>query len=350
MMNKISKRVNNANLSRFRLIFQLLAFLLLIYGGYLSIHIGTSIPTFACPYNQECPGTCYLISAQHQLHNSWSDLSGFRGRAFLTGFFTFIVLFLVINKAWCGYVCPLGTLQDWITRLRSFFGVKFSRYDERSFKRLKIIKFVLLVLLVIIPLGMSNSLLGLPLLSHDLGAPFCQICPGRVITPLFIGDVSQFTIDFTNPTTMVMSTLGILVLVLFFVGSFFKKRFFCFFCPMSALHSLFSRIGFLRLNKKGENCTRCGTCYRVCDMGIKAIADDLESKFMVKDDCMMCLKCVEACPENDCLKASFLTLPVFSSTDEGFFKRNLHLDQAMQTPSQPCIKEEKKRYDGPENN
>jgi len=347
-VNRIQRYINNSNISRFRLIFQILAFILLIYGGYLSIFIGTSIPTFACPYNQECPGTCYLISAQHQLHNTWSDLFGFRGKAFLIGFFSFIGLFLVINKAWCGYVCPLGTIQDWITKLRSFFGVRFSRYDELSFKRLKLVKYVLLILLVLIPLGMSNSLLGLPLFSHDLSAPFCQICPGRVITPLFIGDTSQLAIDFTNTTTMIMSTLGVLVLALFFAGSFFKKRFFCFFCPMSALHALFSSIAFLRLNKKGENCTRCGNCYRVCDVGIKAIADDLEHTYMVKDDCMLCLKCVEACPENDCLKASFLTVPVFSSTEEGFFKRNLHLDQEMQGPSFQIDKEEKKKNDEPE--
>ncbi len=100
---------------------------------------------------------------------------GFTGKgqhsriAFLTGFLSFIVLFLVINKSWCGYVCPLGTIQDWITKLRKFLGVNFSRYDELSFKRLKTIKYVLLFLLIIIPLGMDNSLFGLPLFSEDLG-------------------------------------------------------------------------------------------------------------------------------------------------------------------------------------
>jgi len=320
-----------------------LAFLLLIYGGYVSIHIGTSIPTFACPYNQECPGTCYLISAQHQLHNTWASLFGFRGKAFLIGFLTFILFFLVINKAWCGYICPLGTIQDWITKVRNLAGVSFSRYDNLSFKRLKAIKYVILFLLIIIPLGMSNSLLGLPLFSEDLSAPFCQICPGRVVTPLFIGDTSQLFIDFTNTTTMIMSTLGIIVLALFFIGSFFKKRFFCFFCPMSALHSLFSPISPLRLNKKGDNCTRCGNCYRVCDVGIKAIADDIEHKYMVKDDCMMCFKCVEACPENDCLEVSFVKVPLFTSTEEGFFKRNLHLDNDMKNPSCTIIEDEPKR-------
>ena len=62
---------------------------------------------------------------------------------------------------------------------------------------------------------------------------------------------------------------------IFLVGSFVKKRFFCFFCPMSALQFLFSRIGLLRLIKDGDKCTRCGNCSRVCDVGIKEIAESI---------------------------------------------------------------------------
>jgi ferredoxin len=90
---------------------------------------------------------------------------------------------------------------------------------------------------------------------------------------------------------------------------------------MSALQHLFSKIAFLRMNKDALKCTGCGNCSRVCDVGITEIADDLKHKFIVKDDCMMCFKCVEACPENDCLKVKFTGLTVFRSTDEGFFKR-----------------------------
>jgi ferredoxin len=57
-------------------------------------------------------------------------------------------------------------------------------------------------------------------------------------------------------------------------------------------------------------------------VGIKEIADDVTTnKNMVKDDCMMCFKCVEACPEEGCLKVSLLNMPVFVSTETGFFKR-----------------------------
>ncbi len=75
------------------------------------------------------------------------------------------------------------------------------------------------------------------------------------------------------------------------------------------------------MRKDGAKCTRCGNCYRACDVGIRAIADDVDSKNIVKDDCMMCLECVEACPEDGALKAHFLGIPIYESTSEGFFKR-----------------------------
>ncbi len=96
---------------------------------------------------------------------------------------------------------------------------------------------------------------------------------------------------------------------------------------MSALQFLFSRVGVLRLTKNGENCTKCGNCYNVCDVGILDIAEDITSKNIVKDDCMMCFKCVEACPEENCLDVRLLSQKIFSSTEKGFFKRFGHKDE-----------------------
>ena len=168
---------------------------------------------------------------------------------------------------------------------------------------------------------MSNSVFGLPKLSHDFEVPFCMICPGRTILPVFSGDFSQLVIDFSSKTKLVFTALGMSITGIFLAGAFFKRRFFCLFCPMSAFHYIFHKAALLRLSKQGEKCTRCGNCYRACDMGIRAIADDVENKNIVKDDCMMCLKCVAACPEEGCLKVSWLGLPVYESTEEGFFKR-----------------------------
>jgi len=320
-VKKISTFLNNGDINRFRIIIQILTFILLMYGGLAHISISERIPTFACPYNPASGGTCYLIAIQHQFHTTWANLASYSGVAILKGLGLFLVFFLFLNKAWCGFVCPLGTIQDWITGLRRKMGFRFARYEDNNFKRLKLIKYILLVLLIGISLSMSNSIFGLPHASHDMASPFCQVCPGRTVLPLFAGDTSQLVIDFSSPTTLVMSALGMIVTGLFFVGAFVKKRFFCLFCPMSALQFIFSKFAFLRLTKDGEKCTTCGNCSRVCDVGIREIADDVISKNIVTDDCMMCFKCVGACPEKDCLKVTFTKIPLFSATEEGFFKR-----------------------------
>lgn len=321
-MKQLRRFINNADIRRFRSWIQLASFVVLIYGGYAAINISDRLPTFACGFVQEGKGgTCYLLPLQHQMHIPWESIISWRGLGILTGLLTFLAWLVVLNKAWCGYICPLGTLQDWMTKLRQRLGIRFSSYSADTFRRLKEVKYILLLLLLIIPFGMANSLFGLPKIPADMATPFCQICPGRTLLPLFTGDFSQLTVDFSTKTAMVMTALGMLVTGLFLVGAFVNKRFFCFFCPMSALHFIFSKFAFLKLKKDGSKCTRCGDCYRVCDMQIKEIADDVITRDIMRDDCMLCLKCVAACPEDKCLEVKFLGIPVYQSTEEGFFNR-----------------------------
>ncbi len=320
-MSKLRTAVNNVNLRRFRFWLQVAFFVLLVYGGYFAVNLGNNLPTFACGFNQEGRGgVCFLLPLQHLLSGNWSTLFGYAGIGVLTAFLFFTLWFVVLNKGWCGFACPLGTIQDWITTLRTRLGIRYSRYSEGQFRSLTVIKYILLALTILIPLGIGGALLP-----HTMGTPFCEICPGRMIIPLFTGDASQLTIDFSSKTTMVLTALGMLITGLFIVGAFVKKRFFCFFCPMSALHYLFSKPALLNLKKDGDKCTRCGDCYRVCDMEIKEIADDVEQSRIMQDDCILCLKCVAACPEEGALKVTFVGMPIFESTEEGFMKRmNLH--------------------------
>ncbi len=316
-MSRLRTAINNVDLRSFRFWLQLAFFVFFIYGGYFAINLGNSLPTFSCAFNSEGrPGVCFLFPMQHLLAGKWSSLFGWMGIGVITAFLTFALWFVVLNKAWCGYACPLGTIQDWITSLRTRLGIRASRYSHTQFRNLSLIKYVLLALTILIPLGIGGALLP-----HSMGTPFCDICPGRMILPLFTGDTSQLTIDFSSKTSMIMTALGMLITGLFFAGAFVKKRFFCFFCPMSALHYIFSKPALLNLKKEGDKCTRCGDCYRVCDMQIREIADDVETPRIMKDDCILCFKCIAACPENGALKATFLGIPIFESTEAGFNKR-----------------------------
>lgn len=316
-MTRLRTAINNVDLRRFRFWLQLLFFALFVYGGYLAINLGQYLPTFSCGFNNEGRGgVCFFLPLQHMLARDLSSLFGYAGLSLLFGLLYFALWFIVLNKAWCGYACPLGTLQDWITSLRNRLGVRYSRYTQDQFRKLSRIKYVLLALMVLIPLGVGGGLF-----SHDMVTPFCEICPARMIIPAFTGDFSQLTIDFSTKTTMVMTALGMLVFGLFLAGAFVKKRFFCFFCPMSAMHYLISKPALLKLKKDGSKCTRCGDCYRVCDMEIREIADEVDKPRIMQDDCILCLKCVSACPESGALKASFAGLTLFESTEQGFIKR-----------------------------
>jgi polyferredoxin len=243
-------------------------------------------------------------------------LLGGAGIAVITGFLTFLFWFIFLNKAWCGYVCPFGTFQDWLTMLRKNMGIRFSTYTQNQFEKLSKIKYILLSIVILVPL-----LMGVGVFGKEWSAAFCQICPARIISPMFSGDFTQWTIDFSTKTAMVLTAIGMIFAGLFLIGSFVKKRFFCFFCPMSALHYIFSKFSIVSLQKDGSKCTRCGDCYAVCDMQIKDIADDVTSTNILRDDCILCLKCVAACPEDDALHFDILKFKTFSSTKQGFEKR-----------------------------
>ncbi|SFP04866.1 4Fe-4S binding protein [Hydrogenimonas thermophila] len=315
-MSKLYEKIQKLDIRKLRFWIQLLTFILFVYGGYLAIDFGRELPIFSCGYNEEKGGMCYFMPLQHQLARPYERLFSFASIGVLTAFLTFLVWFIIFNKAWCGYVCPLGTLQDWITAIRKRLHIPYSSYSENTYRHLKKIKYIFLFIVLIFPL-----LLGSGILDGEWRGAFCKMCPGRLITPMFTGDFSQWSIDFSSNTAIFLTAFGIAFTILFFVGSFLKKRFFCFFCPMSAMHYILSPLAILKLKKSGDKCTKCGDCYRVCDMQIKDIADDVESTNILRDDCILCLKCVAACPEEDALRLDIVNMALFRSTKGGFAKR-----------------------------
>jgi len=316
MKSKISQYINYINLRRFRFWVQLIFFILFVYGGYFAINLGRELPIFACGYNHTNAGSCYFMSLQHQLARPWDRLFSGASWGVVTGFLIFLLWFIIFNKAWCGYACPIGTLQDWITSFRKSLGIPYSTYNQKQYKILSKIKYIFLVIVLIFPL-----LLGLGIINTHWRGAFCKMCPARVITPMFSGDFSQWYIDFSSNSAIFLTAFAIAFSAIFFIGSFIKKRFFCFFCPMSAMHYILSPLALLKLKKDGSKCTKCGDCYNVCDMQIKDIADDVKSTNILRDDCIFCMKCVAACPEDDALHVDILNMKVFSSTKGGFVKR-----------------------------
>jgi len=309
----------------------------LLFGGLLLLDFGASIPNLSCMYAPDRSGTCFLYTLQRYFGGP--TLTG--TLAFLRAFLIFSILAIVFGKAWCGWLCPFGFLQDSADLVRRrVFKLDYLRFPEKTRDRLSVVKWVLLLIAIFVPV-----LSAFPLLAYgmaiDLPIPFCQLCPGKYIIPLFTkgtvqvcsvcpgrysaplsaGGTPHVAVNYHSPTAITMSLLGLAIAAVVIFGSLLKRRFFCSYCPMGLLLSFYNRISFLRLKKDPLKCTYCEACYNACPVDIKAIYSEREKETIYHADCIMCMKCIENCPEDGALSASFLGIKVYTSKHETFCKR-----------------------------
>jgi polyferredoxin len=102
------------------------------------------------------------------------------------------------------------------------------------------------------------------------------------------------------------------------IGSLLFRRVWCRFCPTGASIAVLNRFkGFtwspmLHLDKTETKCTKCGVCKRVCPVQVNEVYEKKGGKIKTSM-CMLCLRCVEMCPYEDCLKVKLGKKVIFKS-------------------------------------
>jgi len=291
-----------------------ISLVVLTYGAHFGLHLGSFLPCFSCPYVSGCAGNCFLMGLQ----GSWWGLEapmaqligvlGFRLAALSGGF---LVLVLLLSKTWCGWLCPFGVVQDWAAAVRKKLAITETRLPWTLSDRIKPVKYVLLIMLLLVPLFIANLKLH-----PDFSLLFCQICPAKPLMPLFECNPSNLSIDTTNVITLLLTSISVIVAAVMLVGMFCKERFFCLFCPMLALISLFERIGFMRLQKNVDSCIGCGNCQRLCPMDIRTVHLEQVKRDVLTPECLLCMKCVEGCPVDNTLTVKYLNHKLVSSSSD----------------------------------
>jgi len=238
---------------------------------------------------------------------------------------------IVTGRFFCGWICPFGLYIDLVTQLRKAFKIRYGNLSEKLNRTLHKLRYAILVFFLILPF-----LLG-PIDPWQWSLALFLTGPFKPITvllgplePLIIpwkGGLEFYGLNVSYPyvSDIIFYSSGIFVWINVFVfvaltvvSSFIVRRFWCRFCPTGASIAIVNRFrGFkwapvLHINKDEEKCTKCGICKRVCPLQVTEVYDQKGGK-MTTSMCMLCLRCVEMCPYEDCLKAKMAGKTIFKS-------------------------------------
>lgn len=331
MMTTLKRLV--PTLSRLRLLVQLAMLWFTVYGSavvghYMADKVSNALPALSCAYDQSNGAYCVLIPLQHQMHHRIGE-SIVRAQQItfemvmplLFTLLTFLAFFLVLNKAFCGWVCPLGTVQELLGKLGRRLRLTTRRLEGNELKRVRPAKWIVLLALVLVfPL-----LAGLGVAPHSLGNPYCDVCPSRLATTLLTADPEQVALRTGGWVEMGLSATANLLFGFIVIGALAIRQPFCRICPMLALHAVFRRLAPLRLVKRRhDRCEQCGICTKACPMDIPEIAREHGPKAF-HDDCTLCGRCVEFCPDDDVLQLKLGPFALFRSS-RAYYKRRIKVD------------------------
>lgn len=186
----------------------------------------------------------------------------------------------IAGRAFCGWMCPVGTLQDFLANLsKRYFRNKKKqpagkqiplpfRISLRNDAWLRSLKYLVLAIILL-----ASTFAVYP--------PLREICPARAL------------LSFQLTTPLLWS-----VLITFVITSLVNRRFWCkYLCPLGAILAPFNKIAPLRLVLNTDSCTNCRRCESACPMDIPDLTHNLRSA-----ECIECLQCQETCNEQDALE------------------------------------------------
>lgn len=186
-------------------------------------------------------------------------------------FMIILMSFTVLGGAWfCGWLCPLGFIQEWLGRLGRLLRIPRIRLPQKVGKWFSLSRYILL--------AFSFFGIGVVLIAQSPYASFMGIV--------------DWNMSYITRTAWIL--LGV-----FLGASLFIDRPFCrYFCPEGARYGILSMLRVFTITRNEETCVSCKKCDSVCPSVIEV------SKYsnVRNAQCINCMKCISVCPVQGTLK------------------------------------------------
>lgn len=198
--------------------------------------------------------------------------------AALVIFLTAIAVSLLAKKAFCSWLCPVGTLSEGAWKLgRRLFGRNFHPWPWLDLL-LRGVKYALLLFFVKLILVDMPA----PALAGFLDSPYWAVSDVKML---------RFFTDMSLTTAVILALLTGLSLV--------YRNFWCrYLCPYGALLGLASLVSPLKIRRDTAGCTGCRRCSAACPANLPVHARTR----IASPECTACLSCVASCPERGVLR------------------------------------------------
>lgn len=180
-----------------------------------------------------------------------------------------ILMGLVVKSGFCGWMCPFGSLQEWINRLFRKIKVRLPRIKNDRLSqvsmKLRWIKYVVLAAVIL-----STAVTG----------------------RLIFRDWDPFLAFFHFGHGNLASTAYLIMWIVLFL-SIFIDRFWCkYLCPLGAVIGLIGKPSWIRVQRNEEECTNCQLCDKSCPMNLKPS----QMQGVTSVECNSCLDCLDVHP------------------------------------------------------
>lgn len=202
-------------------------------------------------------------------------------------FFLFVVFTLsslIFRKSFCGWICPIGTLSEYLWKLGRLMFRRNFRIPRGIDLPLRSLKYVLLGFFLYAVTTMSAEAIA-----DFVASPYGLVVDVRMLNFFrFIGVTTAYVVA------------GLVI------ASILIQNFWCrYLCPYGALMGLISMFSPTRITRNESACIDCAKCEKACPSALP-----VDKLVQIRSaECMSCLECVAVCPAKDALSLQFAAPP-----------------------------------------